>query len=452
MGGPVVDIAIRDRKIVAIGKKLQAVGQELDGRGKCIIPGLIDHHIHLLATAAKLDSLDLTGIIDRDTIVRKLREYALRIEIEKPIRAIGYDERAAGIPDVAELTRWLPDRPLRIQDRTGALWILNQPMLDQLGSSPFPDCVERSANGILTGRIWRGDSWLRSVLGSDLPPVAAISKHLAGFGITGVTDAGPSNGVSEGKLFEQLCKDGQIVQKLHLMGNETLPVSKIYQRGPVKLHYDERDLPPLDEVAKRIAQSRLQGRAVGAHCVTEGELAFYLAALDAAGGARNGDRIEHGSIISSGMIEEIARRQLTVVTQPAFIIDRGERYIDTVDECEWKNLYRLRSLLESGISLAAGSDSPYGSINPWHAIQSARDRITQNSQIIGQTEALGVDQALRLYLRPLNLSYPGIRKIAIGEQADLCLLNRDWQEVIRDPNAKSVRVTMVDGKIIHICD
>ncbi|MEQ1463695.1 hypothetical protein, partial [Salmonella enterica] len=88
--------------------------------GCTLLPGLHDHHIHLLATAARRQSVDLAGLLASDAIAAKLRAAPAAT-----LRAVGYDERAAGIPDAALLDRWEPDRPLRLQDRTGALWVLN---------------------------------------------------------------------------------------------------------------------------------------------------------------------------------------------------------------------------------------------------------------------------------------------------------------------------------------
>src|SRR3546814_4458235 len=88
-----------------------------------------------------------------------------------------------------------------------------------------------------------------------------------------------------------------------------------YALGPVKLLLDEADLPPVETVAARIAAARSLGRNVAAHCVTLGELLFYLEALAQAGGSQPGDRIEHGAMIAESLIGDIAAAGLTVVTR-----------------------------------------------------------------------------------------------------------------------------------------
>eukprot|EP01035_Chromulina_nebulosa_P014125 gene14125-18702_t len=68
--------------------------------------------------------------------------------------------------------------------------------------------------------------------------------------------------------------------------------------------------------------------------VTAGELALTLAVF-AAQGARPGDRIEHGGMIPREAIEALRSMGLTVVTQSAFVGERGDRYLSAVDSEPW---------------------------------------------------------------------------------------------------------------------
>ena len=160
---------------------------------------------------------------------------------------------------------------------------------------------------------------------------------------------------------------------------------------------DERDPPELEALAARIVAARGQGRSVAAHCVTAAELALYLAALDLGGRALPGDRIEHGGSIPAEAIGEVHARGLTVVTNPAFLHDRGDRYLAEVPEAELPDLYRARSLLAAGIELRAGSDAPYASVDPWLGMRAARDRMTLGGRVISPDERIDARAALGLY-------------------------------------------------------
>ncbi len=432
--GALTDVVISDGIVTDIKSGVTAQADVIDGQGLTLLPGLIDHHIHLLATAAKRDSLDLSGFLSASDVAAHLRTAAP--SSSGWIRAIGYDERAAGLLDRATLDDWRADVPIKVQDRTGALWMLNSLGIAAIGSPPFPDCVECDSSGLPTGRIWRGDAWLRKRLGTEAPSLARLGQELARYGITGVTDAGANNGRSEALLL-----GGALPQRLMLMGKEELPPSPHYQLGPLKLIFDERDIPDIETVAGRIWIARAQGRSVAAHCVTVGELLIYLAALDAAGGALPGDRIEHGSQIPASLIPDIARSGLTVVTQPGFVATRGDRYLAELPPSDLPDLYRLRSLLEAGIPVASGSDSPYGDINPWIGIKAAENRLTQSGQTISAQESITRVQGLALSLG--DFSFPGgpQRWVTIGSPADLIL--------IASAELEPVRLTLINGQVIH---
>lgn len=426
--GRQLSVGIRGGLVAALGEIEAGCGLEIDARGQTIGPGLHDHHLHLLATAARLESVDLAGATDTDAIIAKLRARAARDE--QWVRAVGYDERVAGLPDRTLLDAWLPDRPLRVQDRTGGYWILNSAGLAKLGEGPFPPCVERDADGRPNGRIRRGDLWLRERIGGAPPSLALLGDSLARMGVTAVTDAGAANGASDAAILA-----GAMPQRLTVMGTEALPPGDGYTLGPLKLLLDEDQLPPLAAVASRISAARRLGRPVAAHCVTMGELIFYLEALAMAGGARPGDRIEHGGMIAESLIADIAAAGLTVVTQPNFIHDRGDRYLAQLEPFELDDLYRLKSLQSGGVTVRGGSDAPYGDINPWIALRAATNRLTRGGDPIGPNEAIDRKAALALYQDA---------PLAVGSAADLILY--DWPD---EPDALgTVGLTLIGGRII----
>ena len=225
------------------------------------------------------------------------------------------------------------------------------------------------------------------------------------------------------------------------MGREDLPTSQYFQRGPLKLLYDETELPEITDVAARITVARQQGRFVAAHCVTLGELLFFLAALEATGGAKPGDRIEHGSIIPQSLLADLAHAGLKVVTQPGFIYTRGDRYLATLEPHSLPDLYRLRSLYVAGIEVLAGSDAPYGNIDPWQAIAAAITRTTASGHVFDQSEAVPFDRALGLF--------GANRPIAEGMAADLCLLSVPLAVLAMGVGQNPIAATFINGNCVH---
>ena len=131
--------------------------------------------------------------------------------------------------------------------------------------------------------------------------------------------------------------------------------------------------------------------------MSEVELVFALAALEIAGAAR-GDRIEHASVASPDLVRRIASLGLAVCVQPHFIEERGDRYLLDVEARHVADLYRLRSFADTGVSLAGGSDAPFGGADPWAAMRAAVSRITRAGVTMDAGEALAPEEALGLFL------------------------------------------------------
>ena len=162
--------------------------------------------------------------------------------------------------------------------------------------------------------------------------------------------------------------------------------------GPVKILLDDPDLPSLDDLTGLVARAHESGRAVAVHCVTRVQLLLTLAALEQTTPG-DGDRIEHGAMIPIEAVPRLVNRNLVVVTQPGFVAERGDQYLQAVAADELSDLWRGRSLIDGGVKVAAGSDAPFGSPDPWRAIRAAVRRRTGSGQVLGGSEAVDVATA-----------------------------------------------------------
>jgi len=436
-------------RIIEIGARLSGVDEEIDGRGGALIPGLADHHIHLFALAARQASVVLDDVRDAATLAESLRA-ALCARPGSWVRATGYHERIAGELTREQLDALAPRHPLRVQHQTGSLWILNSAALALVGAADGPPAVERDANGAPTGRIWRGDAWLRDRIGAEPPPLGAIGARLAAFGVTHLTDASVTTDVDSATKLADAHRAGELPQRLMLMSGGALaaPEDGDYAVGPLKVLLDDHSLPDLDDFIARIGQARRWGRAVAVHCVTAGELALTLAAFEAAG-ARIGDRIEHGGVIPAEAISQIRALGLMVVTQSAFVRERGDRYLAEVDPAEQPDLYRCASLKAAGVPVAGSSDAPYASLDPWVGIAAAIDRRTSGGQSLGASERVSAAEALALYLGAPTAPGGPATRIEVGMPADLCLLGAPLRDVLAAPSAEHVRATFIAGSLVY---
>jgi predicted amidohydrolase YtcJ len=450
-GRPGLDLRIAGGRIAEIAPGLPRTGEVIDGKGGALIPGLIDHHVHLLATAAALDSVSLAEADGPAALAAALRDAASTRPKGQWLRATGYHAYRAGPLTRDDLDRILPDHPARVQHQTGSLWLLNSRALAALGGGELPPAVERDSAGQPTGRIFRGDDWLRTRLALPPPPLAPVGHALAAAGVIGVTDASVSSDDSAAALFAEARAAGGLPVQMMMMsgGALTLPDDPGITVGPVKIVLDDHALPPIDTIAARIAQARRWGRHVAFHCVTVGELIFALAALEEAG-PRPGDRIEHGGVIPPESLQTIRAFGLTVVTQPAFIDERGDRYLAEVDAADQNDLYRCASLRAAGIPVAGSSDTPYATLDPWAGMRAAVARRTQAGRDIGAGERISPAEALALYLG--SFANPGgpPRAIIPGAEANLCLLSRSIRDSLDMMSRENVVLTLSRGEITYL--
>ncbi len=443
--------------VVALASGLAAEPGDLvvEAAGGALLPGLHDHHLHLLAWAAAETSVrcgppEVRGEAEfaaalaraasaapaaeaREALARAASAAPAAEAREAPgaaisdwVRGVGYHESVAGPLDRERLDALAPGRALRIQHRSGALWMLSSEAVRRLGLDAGTDApgVERDARGLATGRLFRLDAWLRQRLGDEAPPpLAPLGLRLARFGVTGVTDATPELGPVALAALGDAVRGGALPQRLVLLG--AAKPGEGFALGPRKLVLDERALPALDELAGAFEQTHAEGRAVAVHCVTRAELVLALAAFDAAG-ARAGDRIEHASVAPPDALEWIARLALTVVTQPGFVRTRGDDYLREVEPHDRPWLYRCAGFESKGVALGAGTDAPFGDPDPWLAMQAAVDRRTAAGQRLGVDEGLSPERALGLFTSAAQEPGGPPRRIALGAAADLCLLDRPW--------------------------
>ena len=451
-GGARADVRIEGGRIIDVCAALLQRSDEVvvDAQGAALLPGLHDHHLHLYATAAARLSVNCGPplVTNADALCKALRRHATSGICEDWIRGTAYHESVAGALDRTALDEWVRDRPVRIQHRSGRLWIFNSAAIERLDVRER-DPLER-INGSLTGRLYDGDAWLRERIGGVLPSLHALSRELARCGVTGVTDASHGNDPAQFETFRCAQAYGELLQHGRVMGAASLDslsgTASGLQRGATKFHLHDHALPDFEALCASVRRSHAAGREVAFHCVTRGELVFALAALGEVG-SNGHDRIEHGGVVPPELLDTMSQLHVSVVTQPHFIFDRGDAYLRDVERGEHANLYRLRSLLDADIPLAAGSDAPYGSIDPWTAMQAAVDRGTRDGAAIAPAESLTPEQALALYLAPLENPAGLVRRIEVGAVADICLLREPWQQARVHLRDVRPRLTMIAGNI-----
>ena len=160
------------------------------------------------------------------------------------------------------------------------------------------------------------------------------------------------------------------------------------------LHDDGLDL---DDLIRWIGDRRAAGGPVALHCVTAAQLVVTLEALRCAG-RHPRDRIEHAAVVPDGSLGDLAASGTTVVTQPNFVVERGDQYLAEVPAAEHHELWRVASLRRAGVPVALSTDSPFGAADPWAAMRAAVHRRTASGAVLGEAETVSAPEALAMFL------------------------------------------------------
>jgi predicted amidohydrolase YtcJ len=454
--GRTTDVLVADGRITRMTSAAgtPAGATVIEAGGGALVPGLHDHHVHVLAMAARETSVDLgpASVRRPEDLDRELAVRHRELPAGRWLRAVGYDEHAGGPLERRRLDRLAPGRPVRVQHRSGAMWVLSSPALDRLPRVGLPEGVERDDYGQPTGRLWRLDDWLRRhTWGTADLDLAAVGATFVRRGVTGVTDATPSTDTGDFATLAAGVRRGDLPLRITVTGSPELAGAAApppLVRGPVKIVVADHQPPPVEVVAEGIARAHRHGRPVAVHCVTAVAAAITIAAWEHAG-AVPGDRMEHGSVLDPAAVERLAELGVTVVTQPAFVRDHGDRYRRDVDPGEAAHLYRCRSLLDAGVPVGGSSDAPFGDPDPWLAMSTAITRETAGGASLLPAESIDARQALDLYLTPAEDPGGRPRRLVVGAPADLCLLRRPLAATLRDPAAAEVALTVVAGRVVH---
>lgn len=435
------DVVVAEGRVFRIRPDQRPDGPHdvLDVEGRAVLPGLHDHHLHLLAMAAAAGSLDLAPPVDAEAAVRRA---AGTTRPGQWVRATGFVPSTLDL-DRGRLDEWAGAVPVRVQDASGALWVLNGAALHAvIAAGVALNEDERERGWILRGDERLGGAWPEPDL-----HLADIGDALATHGVTGVTDATPFTDPGGPARLAAAVADGSIPQRVLITGAPGLTVEDELPRGPAKVVIGDHALPALPDLVTAIDRAHRADRPVAVHCVTAEALALLLAAW-ADVGTRAGDRVEHGAVIPVGAIPTLVDLGVTVVTQPGFVATRGDRYLAEVDAVDRRDLWRCGTLLAGGVPVGGGTDAPYGPVDPWRAMAAAVGRRTEAGAVLGPDDRIAARRALDLFLGPPDVPGGPPRRIEPGVPADLCVLDRPLADALEDLAAVRVTATIVAGRLV----
>jgi predicted amidohydrolase YtcJ len=486
-------VAAKDGEIVWVGTNddlglFKGRSKLINCEGKTLIPGFNDAHIHIMAYASNLLSIDCSpaSVVSIPEIREKIGRAVQRAPRGTWIKGAGYNEFYLAEhrhPNRHDLDRVAPDHPVKLAHRSLHACVLNSLGLALAGISidtpdPPGGLIERElGTGELSGLLFGMNSYLNEQV---IPPlserelirgVELVNQSLLSSGITSVQDATVRNGFEQWETFRKFKKSGELVPRISMMfGLHAL--DDLNQRGlhcgygdnglrlgAVKFTLDEtrgRLNPPQEELNEGVLRAHQAGFQVAIHAVEEMTVQAAAIALEnCLRRSRKADRrhrVEHCSVCPPPLLRRLKAIKALVVSQPAFIYYSGARYLSDVPESQLPWLYRTGSFVKSGLKPAASSDCPVVPCNPLVGVYAAVTRKSERGQALSSEQAISPEQALRMYtLAGAYASFEEKLKgsIEVGKLADMVLLGADPTGVAPE-QIKDIQVekTILGGEVV----
>jgi predicted amidohydrolase YtcJ len=511
-------VAIKDGKIVRVGNNKEVkklAGQKtliIDLRGKAVLPGFIDTHLHPGLFGINLMEVDcrsppVKSIAD---ILERIKKRANKLPGGTWVRGWGYDDTK--LIEKRHPTRWdldkaTTDHPVYLRRICGHVGVANSKALELAGISKHtPDPpggkIERDPKtGEPTG-VLRETAQILDII----PPYSeeeikeALRLACEKFTQWGLTTVGDAAGSFADKYtplyiraYQDLLAEGKLplrvrimlsgtvpsmldaVQKIGLKtgwGNDMLKVTggKLIVDGGIGARtayvYESYINDPEnfgilrinpDELKEKIIKMHEAGLRPCVHAIGDKAIDLVLDAFEEALKKKpNPDhrmRIEHCSLCTPKQLRRIAKLGIIAASSITFIYHLGDSFKSNLGKERMKWCYPLKAQKDYGIVTCANSDCPVCSANPMLGIYSAVTRKTLNRDVLDNSECISVMEAIRMYT--INAAYAFfdeeiIGSIEPGKLADLVVLSEDIL-TIPPEEIKNVEVimTIINGKIVY---
>lgn len=522
-GGPVLTmsavqpraeaVAVRDGRILAVGTA-DEVGGTADAQtqvialdGRCLLPGLVDPHMHFAFVHLE-DWVDVSPMVaPRSTeVMTRLQGAVARAAPGQWVRAKQYDPSLtidAPPPTLAELDALAPDTPVFVLESNGHVAHVNSRAVDRAGITrdtpdPATGRFGRDGAGELTGVLEEPSAFMPFM--ADMPHpspdevrsrVGRLLGHAASVGCTTLHDCGIGmlTGPSDVELLQSVMVDDPPVRYRGMLvstamdaweemgltpgfGDDRFRVDGIkawsdgsnqartgFQRddyrggGRGALNYTP------EELTEAVARAHRAGWQVGVHAngdaAIDTTLDAFAEVLAADPRADHRHRIEHCSVLHPEQME----RMVDLDVSPSFLIGHvrwwGRAFRDRVLGDERSRHYDpCASALAAGLRISLHSDWNVTPLEPLRYVEDAVTRVmAEGGEVLNGDERIPVEAALRAVTidaawqcRVDNI----VGSLEPGKRADLTVLEEDPAEV--DPSRLAgigVSQTWLDGDPRH---
>ncbi|HUF17419.1 MAG TPA: amidohydrolase [Thermoanaerobaculia bacterium] len=503
--GFVERVVIRGNRVDSFGGTLPSGTRVIDLRGRLVVPGFTDNHVHFVTGSLQLTKVQLRDAASPGQFARRIAEHARGIGEGAWITGGGWDEQTwtppvlPGRQTIDDTTMQNPVFVTRLDMHMGLANGLALKLAGITRATPDPPggAIVRDADGEPTGIL--KDAAMKLVQAVLPPPsleerIAAIRAGLteaARYGVTSFCDMGLSDEAFEDfRAYQRIERDGGLTARVWVympipswerlrnagvernfgarlrigglkgfadgsLGSSTAAFEEPFEDEP-----GSRGLmmQPMENgsMARWIADADAHELQIAIHAIGDRANAEVLSIFESVPGHRERRfRIEHAQHLDPDLIRRFATDRVIASMQPCHAIDDGRWAERKIGSTRARSTYAFRSLLDAGAIVTFGSDWPVATLSPILGIHAAVTRRTldgRNPQGWIPEQRINVDEALRCYTANNAWAIFAEREIgtiAPGMLADLAILSEDVFTIHPDDieNAQ-VDMTIFDGKII----
>lgn len=475
-------------------KKADRTRYRFDGKGRTLIPGLIDAHGHVMNLGFRAMQLDLSDTKSLAEAQAKIAAYAAANPNPRWIIGGGWNQEQWNLgrfPTATDIDAVVAGRPVWLQRIDGhAGWANSTAMreagIDDRTASPAGGRIEKTGKQPSGIFVDAATALIERVVPAPLPRVrdralTAAQEIMLSNGLTAVTDMGTE---TDDWLTMRRAGDNRRLRvriMSYAAGIEPLlgiagtgPTPWLYDNrlrmGGVKLYMDgalgsrgawlkqpyrdsagERGLAFLTDTQLKNLMSRaaMDGFQVAVHAIGDAANQQLLDAIVELADTYKGDRrwrAEHVQIVDPADLPRFALHGTVASMQPVHQISDWKMAEARLGLDRLGGAYAWRTMLANNVPLAFGSDFPVESPNPFHGLAAAISRVDAQGQPVGgwmPEQKLTLLQAFNAFTR--GGAYAGFAEDRLGtlergKMADFIFIDRD---IFADATPEQIRATKV---------
>ena len=507
-------VAVIGDRIVAVGSRADIdlwrspQTKVIDARGKLLLPGFNDAHVHFIQGGAQLQQVQLTDAATPEEFANRIGTQVKKTAKGEWILGGRWDETKWPKPELPTKELIDPitgDIPMFVDRYDGHEALANSAAMKLAGvDAKTPDVpggvIVRDASGNPTG-IFKDAAM--PLIYKVIPPMTheqrlraarGALKHAASLGLTSVQHMNPE--FADVAAYSELAEKGELTTRIYAVPMETdwrdqakvgirrAWGSSYLRLGAVKGYADgslgsrtaymfepftddpgnrgllSDEMHPPSAMRDRLMQADTAGLQVRVHAIGDRAISMMLdifADIEKEHGYHDQRfAVEHAQHMAQKDFERFAKLHVIASMQPYHAIDDGRWAEGRLGHERARYSYAWRSFLDHGVTLAFGTDWPVAPLDPMLGVYAAVTRATLDGKNPGgwiPEEKITLPEAIEAYT--MGAAFAEFQEnekgsISPGKLADMVIVSDNIiglkPEAIR--NAK-VKTTIVGGKVVY---